>query len=106
MIKIKCPHCKKNIEFKRNKIIFQILISAIFFITVGAFAGRHITLQEDCRFYNEIPSQKQIDYICKFNGYEYGWLDSYQCNTRQVMCFKELEDKSKRYDCTSTIIIK
>ena len=97
---------KKNIKFKRNKIIFQILISAIFFITVGAFIGRHITLQEDCNFHNEIPSQKQIDYICKFKGYEYGWLDSYTCNTREVMCFKELEDKSKRYDCTSTIIIK
>ena len=87
---------KKYIKFKRNTILFQILISAIFFITVGAFIGRYITLQEDCSFHNEIPSQKQIDHICKFKGYEYGWLDSHRCNTREVMCFKELEDKSKR----------
>lgn len=106
MIKIKCPHCKKNIEFKRHKLIFQILISAIFFITVGAFVGRHITLQEDCNYRNEIPSKEQINFICKTKNYEYGWLDSYSCNSREVMCFKELLDGSKRYDCVSTIIVK
>lgn len=106
MIKIKCPHCKNNIEFKRNKILFQILIIAIFFIIVGAFVGRNITLQEDCNYFNELPSQQQIDFICKTNNYQYGWLDNYQCNSREVMCFKELPDKSKRYDCVSTNIIK
>ena len=95
-----------NIEnINKNIIILVFLMSiCIVFSIVMIFFINDIKYSIDNKQYinNEqhinIPSKEYINSFCKDNGYKYGWLDSIECNTNEVKCYKSFGE-AQYYKC-------